>query len=69
MNFVVTGHPQATTIDDGIFMYLVVEYPTGQVDVFRTVKGGTYEVHRVFVSREQFVSAMPNVSNAVGAHE
>ena len=67
MNFHVIGHPKATLIEDNIFTYLVVEYENGKgtVDVFRTVKGGCYELHRSFFDYEHFKQRMPNTSAAL----
>lgn len=66
MNFRVTGHPKATTIEDGIFVYIVVQHNgSGTVDVFRTVKGGCYELHRSFFNYEHFRQRMPNTAAAL----
>ena len=64
MDFKVVGYPKATVVTDDIFRYLVIEYPDGEgtVDVFRTVRGGGYEVHKSFGSHRAFREAMPNVA-------
>ena len=67
MNFRVTGHPLATLIEDDIFTYLVVEHKkcNGTVDVFRTVKGGCFELHRSFFNYDHFKQRMPNTAAAL----
>jgi hypothetical protein len=70
MNFHVTGHPKATSIEDNIFVYLVVQHNgAGTVDVFRTVKGGCYELHRSFFDYEHFRQRMPNTAAALEREE
>ena len=72
MEFRVTDHPTTTVVEgtrtrveDDIFTYLVVEHKDGTVEVFRTVKGGCYQVHKVFFDYAHFEQRMPETARAI----
>ena len=72
MEFRVTDHPITTVVEgtktkveDDIFTYLVVEHKDGTIEVFRNVKGGCYQVHKVFFDFCHFEQRMPETAKAI----
>jgi hypothetical protein len=72
MKFKVIDHPKATVVDDqstnvkdDIFSYLVVEHKNGTIDVFRSLIGGCYEVHKSFFDFAHFEQRMPETAKAI----
>jgi len=65
MDFKVIDCPKTTVVSEDIFHYLVVEHKNGTIDVFRSLIGGCYEVHKSFFDFAHFEQRMPETAKAI----